>query len=134
MSQAARNETSRNVWRPARPWSIGHKRTSMHLFVTLLLATLASFTGNSTMVLFDFFPYISCIPHGIQLLSSLPPFSPPSPLLLPCSLYPTNHYIGGRAKSEPSKHLSSLNVRQRLIPLWTGASLRSSTAPSSSRT
>ena len=80
------------------------------------------------MVLIYFSPYIFCIPYGIQLLPSCPS---PSSLLLP---YPTNHHIGGtRAKSEPSKHLSSLNVRQRLVMIWMGASLRSSTPPSSSR-
>ena len=106
VSQAAKNKMSRNAWRPARPWSISCKRTSMALFATLLLATLASSTGNYTMVLFYFSPYISCISHGIQFRPS-----PPSPLLLPSSLYPTNHHIRWtRAKSDPSKHLSPLNI------------------------
>ena len=79
VSQAAKDETSRNAWRPTRPWSISHKRTSMPLFATLLAATLASSTGNSTMVLFCFSPCISYIPHGIELL---PSFSPPCTQLI----------------------------------------------------
>ena len=120
-----------------RPWSISYKRTSMPLFATLLLATLVSSTVNSTMVLILFLS-LHLLHPARNLTSPLPPLLPsplPSPPLLLPSLNPTNHHIGGtRAKSEPSKHLSFLNVRQRLIPIWMGASLRRSTPPSSSRT
>ena len=62
--------------------------------------------GNTTMVLFYFSPYISCISHGI-LFPPLPlSFSPPSPLLLP-SLYPTNHRIGGSTSSSASTAIRS---------------------------
>ena len=118
-SQAAKNETSRNAWRSARPWSTSYKRTSMPLFATLLLATLVSSTVNSTMVLILFLS-LHLLHPARNSTSPLPPLLPsplPSPPLLLPSLNPTNHHIGGtRAKSEPSKTFEFLERQTAIDP------------------